>query len=390
MFIHIVYLNKIDYITNGFCVVNLMSFTQYPSIESGENEKYLKKHALMFGGQFIVTEKVHGANFQFVCCYNQAKSQIDIKCAKRTDFLLDDESFYDWKNVLERYRSDLEVLSTTLLSDSTLSSVSVYGELFGGSYPDDHLNDFKKDVTFGSAKPVQKGILYCPYVDFVAFDIIISTNDGKKYFLAYDDVLKCIAKTKLRALPILFRGNFEQCLKFCKENVHFITKVPSLYRLAEIKDNYAEGYVMKTVESVEYIKRPILKIKSPRFAEQIGFRPKQLTNDKTNEKKQMILFHKDALEKFLTQSRLDGVVSKWGPATPKIQLIGRFINDAKEDYLKTFQDVDEQNDSPDNQDDSSNDRCNGFDKIKEFNGLWKELYKEMISLCDTFAYPDAT
>ena len=370
-----------------------MELIKYPSIESGANAKYIKKHDKIFTGLFVVTEKVHGANFQFVCSYNATKTdQLEIKCAKRSDFLKDDEKFYGWKNVLKRYRTDLESISKFLLSDATSTSVSVCGELCGGSYPFDHVKEFKTDgIESEGCSPVQKGIWYCPYVDFLVFDIIVTKTNNERYFLAHTDILKYVEKTRLRALPILFAGEFKDCLDFCNDNVNFISKVPSLYGVAvELKNNYAEGYVMKTSGAVRSIERAVLKVKSPRFPEQIGFIKKdKSSSDQTNEKNRLIEYHKEALNHFLTQSRLDGIVGKYGPSTPKMKLIGCFISDAKEDYLKTF-DNDNDDDDNDNEarDDGSEDLGDSSaDKLKQFNELWKQIYKEMIPLCSGFVYP---
>lgn len=354
-------------------------FIKYPSIESGANAKYIKKHDKLFTGLFVATEKVHGANFQFICSYDHA-DQIEIKCAKRSGFLKDDEKFYDWKNVLKRYRSDLESITMLLLDKMDTSTLSICGELCGGYYPPDHSKEFKTDIIESeNCQPVQKGIWYCPYVDFLVFDIIVTKNNNERYFLAHADIIKYLEKTKLRVLPILFSGEFEDCLNFCNHNVNFISKVQTLYgALIELKDNYAEGYVMKTSGTVRSNDRAVLKIKSPRFPEQIGSIKKfKKSLDQVNETKELIRYHKEALNHFLTQSRLDGVVSKYGPSTPKIKLIGCFISDAKEDYLKTFE-----------EDDPDDDNCESLaDKLKQFNELWKQLYKEMIPLCSGFSYP---
>jgi Rnl2 family RNA ligase len=367
-----------------------MAFIKYPSIESGANAKYIKKHDKIFTGQFVATEKVHGANFQFICNYDQTETdRIEIKCAKRSDFLQHDEKFYDWKNVLERYRADLESISKLLLNDES-KSVSICGELCGGSYPGEESKEFKiDDIESEDYKPVQKGIWYCPYVDFLVFDIIVTKTNNERYFLAYTDVLKCVEKTKLRALPILFSGEFQDCLDFCNNNVDFISKVPRLYgAMSELKDNYAEGYVMKTSGTVRPFERAVLKIKSPRFPEQIGQIKKfKKSSDQINLMDQMIRYHKEAMTNFLTQTRLDGVVSKYGPSTPKIKLIGCFISDAKEDYLKTFEEDDYDHDHDDDCESEDRESMSLAERLKQFNELWKRLYKEMIPLCSEFIYP---
>ena len=56
-----------------------------------------------------------------------------------------------------------------------MQSVSVFGELFGGSYP-------HPDVQrVGRLTMIQKGVYYAPDHEFYGFDIYVFTNDGGYY-----------------------------------------------------------------------------------------------------------------------------------------------------------------------------------------------------------------
>ena len=80
--------------------------------------------------QWVVQEKVHGTNTSFLCDGN------DVKFAKRTSILEDDEKFYDYQELVDEYKEKVISLFNHLKQDCPdMQSVSVFGELFGGSYP---------------------------------------------------------------------------------------------------------------------------------------------------------------------------------------------------------------------------------------------------------------
>ena len=66
----------------------------------------------------------------------------------------------------------------------------MYGELFCGIYPHEEVNDT-------GYQPVQKGVYYCPWIDFYAFDILIHDNQPKPYWMNYLHAMKCFEAAKL-------------------------------------------------------------------------------------------------------------------------------------------------------------------------------------------------
>ena len=71
-------------------------YQKFPSIESDFNNKYMTalKQENKLGGDWVVTEKIHGANF---CLITTNSSEIE--CSRRKDLLTEKEFFYDWKNI---------------------------------------------------------------------------------------------------------------------------------------------------------------------------------------------------------------------------------------------------------------------------------------------------
>src|SRR5262245_4607288 len=104
--------------------------------------------------EWIVTEKIHGANLCFVT------DGTEIRVAKRKAFLDPDEDFFGHRAVLERKRKHLLHLAS-LVRETHPGALRVflYGELFGGAYPHP---DVAPDP---AALPIQTGCSYCPSIE---------------------------------------------------------------------------------------------------------------------------------------------------------------------------------------------------------------------------------
>ena len=150
-------------------------FTKFPSLENTYRQKEIDKIIMMdIKDKWVVTEKVHGANFSFWMTEVHLSvegiglcSTVAIKCAKRSGWIEDDEKFFNYQPVLEKYRDSLERLYYHLSGTHGYNEVVVIGELYGGN--------------------IQSGMCYPEEQDFIAFD------------------LKCdgIARTKTTSFDIL-------------------------------------------------------------------------------------------------------------------------------------------------------------------------------------------
>ena len=92
--------------------------------EDGTSEKLSKE-------EWVVTEKVHGANFS---CHTDGK---ECRYARRRDFLKENEGFYDFKKADFMTDFSAKVLDIfqrvkEIVNDGEIFHVIVYGELFGG------------------------------------------------------------------------------------------------------------------------------------------------------------------------------------------------------------------------------------------------------------------
>ena len=113
--------------------------------------------------EYVVQEKVHGANTSFLC------DGETVRFAKRTSMLEEGEQFYDYPELLERYKDRVQKLFGDIKSKyPEATHISVFGEMFGGLYPHDGVKAMQK------VGLIQRGVCYTPDHEFYGFDIYLS------------------------------------------------------------------------------------------------------------------------------------------------------------------------------------------------------------------------
>lgn len=298
-----------------------MEFRKYNSIENTYQKSVIEQLFIHEYDklEYVVQEKVHGANFAF---YTDG---LEVKIAKRSDFINENEAFYNAKHVAEKYHGKIKSLFHTIKEEfPNTQFITVFGELFGGGY--NH-----KDVpkVMGSIQ-VQKGVFYTPENEFYAFDIklngefYLTVTQANKYFEAHEFFY---AKT-------LFHGSLEDALNYPNT---FDSLIPSWFGLPEIENNVCEGTIIKPVEPKFFNggSRVILKNKNEKWAE-------NEKNNKPNKEFVDVELPKNAqeiwneIQNFITPNRLNNVLSKEGEFQPKMmgKLIGWMSQDVLTDYKK--------------------------------------------------------
>lgn len=232
-------------------------FTKFPSLENTYRQKEIDKIIMMdIKDKWVVTEKVHGANFSFWVYKDLKSGKIDIKCAKRSGWIEDGEKFFNYKLVLEKYRPMLEKLR-----DDQLDDFVMYGEMYGGN--------------------IQSGMCYKLEQDFVAFDMRWINEDGSLSLpLSKLKVLTLDEYYNIPVTPLI--GVFDSLEKALMVNESFDSLL--------IRDGFsgvdqhkeAEGVVIEPNTPVfePNGSRIYLKKKTKRFLEKSGkstIKPKQPT-----------------------------------------------------------------------------------------------------------------
>lgn len=110
----------------------MLEFKKYSSIENSFNREFMERIVAEMPTdlEYVVQEKVHGANTSFLC------DGENVRFAKRTSMLEAEEMFYDYPELLERYKDKVMTLTKDVFSRyKNVRSVNVFGEMFGGTYP---------------------------------------------------------------------------------------------------------------------------------------------------------------------------------------------------------------------------------------------------------------
>ncbi|MCP5048385.1 MAG: hypothetical protein GY940_14545 [bacterium] len=304
----------------------MMQHVKYSSIENTYRDKFIHmmKEEGKDEGEWVVTEKIHGA--QFTIYYNGS----DAEASSRTAFLTEDIDFFNWQKVLADNLEQVKKLYGILKDkNKDISVAAVYGELFGGSYPHPDVPKVK------TSKRLQKGVFYHPDNLFYAFDLKV---DGR--YLTVDEANELFEEAGLFYAKPLFRGTFEECLAHAND---FPSVISQWLELPAIPDNIAEGIVIKPVEP-QYLnvgERVILKSKNEKFKERKSKKKHNRPQDAPLSEEAVKL--REEVESLVTENRLQNVLSKKGELPyplPKDyfgQIMKDFADDLWEEFNKDFQ-----------------------------------------------------
>ncbi len=264
-----------------------MKFNKYSKIENHYREKYI--HYLQELGfdklQYQITEKIDGANFQFITDGN------NVRVASRNNVV--DGGFYNCESVIQQYSKNVKELKKKYFLNS--QQVSIYGELYGNT--------------------IQKRIDYGVDIQFIGFDISV---DGMLISpLETERVLNLMQIPVVSTLEVT--DKLDKALEY---NNKFKSKI-----YPDANDtNITEGIVIKPVEPL-YLpngSRVIIKSKNEKFSEK----------KKKNNNKQQNPFNALA-EQYITENRVNSVLSKFGYAKPEDfgTIIKLLSEDAIEDMI---------------------------------------------------------
>jgi RNA ligase, rnl2 family len=304
----------------------MIQFKKYSSIDNAITRDFMERvwAEMPEDLEWVVQEKVHGANTSFLC------DGEDVKFAKRTSVLSEDDKFYDFQSMLEAYKPRvLSLFKRIRETHPAVSAISVFGEMFGGRYAHEGVPAIK-GLTL-----IQKGVNYTPTHEFYGFDIYVFEGEIGSY-LAVDEVNSLFEAEGFFYARSLMRGSLAECLKYPNA---FQSKISQWLGLPDIDDNICEGVVIRPV-TPQYLRngsRVLIKSKNARFAEKksIKARNKLFTEPVPYSDSLKALLPE--LETYVTENRLNNVISHIGEVTlPKDfgKIMGMFSKDILEDFLK--------------------------------------------------------
>ena len=215
----------------------MIQFKPYPSIGNHTDAEWMARvrEAVPASALFAVQEKVDGANVSFLC------DDLDVRMARRTAILSPTESFFNHQDILERYSGNIyHIYNLIRLEYQEVTSIAVYGELFGGAYPHPGVPVLRQ------VKPVQQGVWYGPGYDFYAFDVYVFTKEGG-FFLPVQEANALFSTAGLLYARNLYVGSLDKCLTY---PCFFPTTIPAEYGLPPINNNTCEGIVIKPLAPI--------------------------------------------------------------------------------------------------------------------------------------------
>lgn len=289
-----------------------LEFVKFPSLENTYQQKYIDKILSMeIKGQWIVTSKVHGANYSI--WMKEIDGELIIKPAKRTSFISEDEKFFNHRPVFEKYKPLLEKLFYHL----GCKELIVYGELYGGN--------------------IQQGMCYSLEQDFIAFDLKVDGivwNKTQAFFI--------LKEYHIPTVPVL--GIFDTLEEALGVNEYYTSLLIRNGFNGDERHKEEEGIVIEPVTPCyeHNGSRVYLKKKTKRFMEKKISVNKTMTPVELDNKVSKLI---EESKLYITESRFSSVVSKIGEVSIKDigKVMGLYsqdvIIDLEKDLGKTVDEV---------------------------------------------------
>lgn len=306
---------------------NKSMFKKYPSITNSYQEVFIDK-IKNSGYKYIpycITEKIHGSNTQI--SYNCKTKEFEY--AKRSGVIETGEKCYNVQDCFERIKENVydlvQYLQPTLTKE--LKTVTVFGEVFGGSYPHEEV------PKNNHASKVQKGVFYTNNNEWKAFDIAYTLKGDKKtYFLGAEDFFMACNAVDIDTVPLLaVVGNLDEALKYANDNSSVVYKE---YGLPELENNIMEGVVIKPWKQDLWLgdTRVVLKNKNSKFKEKSRTKKVDLAAEYSENTKRALA---ESIT-YVNENRVRNVISHEGEVTEQDigRLIGLVAKDALNDFVK--------------------------------------------------------
>ncbi len=259
--------------------------------------------------EWIVTEKIHGANFCLVT------DGVAVRCAKRKGWLAEDEDFFGHRALEERLRDPVKgVFAQAKALERSTEVAFVYGELFGGGYPHPDVK------AVPGVLPVQTGCWYAPGIELCVFDVgVIRAGVEGRVYLGQDEAARVCGEAGISYARPLFRGSYEDAFAF---PIGFETTIPALLGLPSLgPSNKGEGVVLKPARAIAVPRRqepirPVVKRKIPELAEDERYHGAQKWPERPSPSAPALEWLRHEASALVNENRLFAAVSKVGPARP--------------------------------------------------------------------------
>lgn len=294
-----------------------MNFERFPSLITWSSKQ---SDLLDIAGEWVVTEKIHGANM----CFMTDGHEVEICSRNQKVPRAQYDKFYRCNELVQQLRDPILKLFRKI---PNVSLLRVYGEIYGGYYPQQETKAIPK------LKPVQQEILYCNKVNFRAFKI----KADDKWLSKNATILLCDA-VGIECTPILFRGSGREAFQYSQDHLLDKTCIPELDGETPLEwtPNIREGHVLEP--DVVGVKHIMIKHKNKEFEEyKMGRIPEPKPQRAARTDLSSIV---DEAHGMMTKSRLVNVMSHDIPKTNWKEYIGEMTKDIMQELVHELNDKD--------------------------------------------------
>ena len=280
-----------------------MKHIKYHSLINSYREKEMDAIQVLNAQQedddWLVTEKVHGANFSI----HISVPEREMRFASRNQFV--DESFFNARKMTDNLKTSFLALAENVFKEHPdAKRIALFGELFG--------------------QGLNKGVSYPAGRHFAMFDIVVETHESEQLqkqltdegktetdsflrYLDYDDMVRHANLAGVPTVPELFRGPMAEALSF-NPHVRSLVGERTDSEFVSPEENWAEGVAIRPNKAFfdHYGHRVSIKNKSEKFKEK-----EKKTRARKPRSLETLERHPD-LPDYITEARLSNVLSKEG------------------------------------------------------------------------------
>ncbi len=292
-----------------------MRFVEYNDIENVTNKILLEfKNSDKYNPEDVwcINEKIDGSNMSLFFDEDD-----NIRCASRSRILNDNENFYSFQKIFDKYpkRSFVKLKYDVLeyakkYFSETCSIVSIHGELFGGKYA-----GLKNQP---NSKAIQKRINYTNDTDFIIFDVRAYNEDQTMYnFIPHDILEQLCEERELLCVPIIFTGTLNECLEWSDKHNADLSEIWKLKLVGmphEVEGNIREGHVIKPLKKTIFkgMHRMIFKDKNTKFKEKMKNKNREKKDKVPVDISKEVVTLLDHAREMICINRFFSVTSKFG------------------------------------------------------------------------------
>jgi Rnl2 family RNA ligase len=286
-----------------------MEFKRYSSIENSDRTDWIEQFRKncdvdIFNIPYIITEKIDGANIQFMISSDKEE---EIVVCKRNSPLKKGEDFYDVWSVIEKEPYSIVLRSFKDWAIKENKQVRLFGELHGPL--------INKRINYGDNQQIK-------FFDIYVDDVLLSQKDF--CYLFFDVGLTHVRFVDLFLSPKDFNvsPNLASALNFDLDFLENIEGVIIQPYNQVIRARSGERFILKKKAAAycEKIKKPLRGPSSRDFIDDLN----------------------DQFKSYITENRVLSVISKNGEMKKRDEL-GKYIafvlNDAIEEFEKDHEEV---------------------------------------------------